>query len=132
MLAKQIGTSTAMVDQHYSKYSSLLNAMRYSGRSMRKNVQKARTARAQSVVDTAFAMLADGTLDEAGLLATLGVGKADYDATDDVRLNALSAKNAGLLSDAGLLKIMDGRTKPLRGIGALGLRCARPITQFIL
>ena len=25
-----------------------------------------------------------------------------------------------------------GRTKPLRGIGALGLPCAQPITQFIL
>jgi len=108
MLAKQIGTSTPMVDKHYSKYSSLLNAKLHSGRSMRKDVEKVPTGSAQRVVDDAFAMLADGTLDEAGLLATLGVGKADYAATDDVRLNALTAKNAGLLSNAGLLKIMDG------------------------
>lgn len=107
-LSRQLGNSTAMVDKHYSKYSPLLNAELHSGRSMRGENKKAATAGAQSVADTAFAMLAEGSIDEQTLLAALGVGRDGYKVAGDVALLALEAKRSEQISNETLMRILNG------------------------
>ncbi|KPN63025.1 Site-specific recombinase XerD [Aliiroseovarius crassostreae] len=107
-LSKQLGNSTAMIDKHYSKYSSILNADIHSGRHLRGKNNKTAMEGAQSVVDTAFAMLAAGQLDQQTLLATLGVEREGYVVTEELRLRALEAKRDDLICGETLLRIVGG------------------------
>ncbi len=104
-LSKQLGNSTAMLDKHYSKYSPLINAELHSGRGKRKGAQQASTAPA---VALAFEMLAEGTLSEGGLLASLGVGKSAYTATEEIAVMALQAKRNEQISEETLLRLLKG------------------------
>ncbi len=107
-LSKQMGNSTAMLDKHYSKYSPLLNAEMHSGRDMRKSPKKEVTTNGGGVVETAFKMLAAGKLDEAGLLAALGVERQNYVVTEEIAMKALAAKNDDLIEGVTLLRILNG------------------------
>lgn len=107
-LSKQMGNSTMMLDKHYSKYSPLLNAELHSGRRTTGKSKMTGTAGAQSVVETAFAMLAAGQLDEQALLAALGVGRNGYIVTEEVAMRALEAKRSEQLGSAALLRILNG------------------------
>ncbi|MEO1110048.1 MAG: tyrosine-type recombinase/integrase [Pseudomonadota bacterium] len=107
-LSKQMGNSTAMLDKHYSKYSPLLNAEMHSGRDMRKSQKKEAAANGRGVVDTAFNMLAAGKLDEAGLMAALGVERQNYVVTEEIAMKALAAKNDDLIEGDTLLRILNG------------------------
>jgi integrase len=104
-LSKQLGNSTAMLDKHYSKYSPLINAELHSGRRKHSGAQQAHTAPA---VALAFQMLAEGTLSEAALLASLGVGKDAYTVTEEIALQALQAKRTEQISEQTLLKLLNG------------------------
>jgi integrase len=104
-LSKQLGNSTAMLDKHYSKYSPLINAELHSGRRKHSGAQQAHTAPA---VALAFQMLAEGTLSEAALLASLGVGKDAYTVTEEIALQALQAKRNEQISEQTLLKLLNG------------------------
>jgi integrase len=97
-----------MVDKHYSKYSPLLNAEMHSARNIRNESKSTPKTGAQSVVDIAFAMLADAQLDENGLVAALGVGREGYVVTEETALKALSAKRDEQISNETLLKILNG------------------------
>ena len=107
-LSKQLGNSTAMIDKHYSKYSPLLNAELHSGRSMRTDKAKGAVAGAQSVVDAAFAMHADGLLEDEALLAALGVGRDGYVVTEEIAMKALDAKRAEKINASTLMLILNG------------------------
>ena len=107
-LSKQLGNSTAMIDRHYSKYSPLLNAELHSGRNMRADKAKGAVTGAQSVVDAAFAMHADGLLDDEALLAALGVGRDGYVVTEEIALKALDAKRAEKINTSTLMRILNG------------------------
>jgi integrase len=104
-LSKQLGNSTAMLDKHYSKYSPLINAELHSGRRKHSGAQQAHTA---PTVALAFQMLAEGTLSEAALLASLGVGRGDYTATEEIALLSLQAKRNEQISEQTLLRLLNG------------------------
>jgi integrase len=104
-LSKQLGNSTAMLDKHYSKYSPLINAELHSGRRKHSGAQQAHTAPA---VALAFQMLAEGTLSEDALLASLGVGRDAYTVTEEIALLALQAKRNEQISEQTLLRLLDG------------------------
>ena len=111
-LSKQLGNSTAMLDKHYSKYSPLINAELHSGRPKKRGEQQAEIASAQAhtapTVALAFQMLAEGTLSEDALLASVGVGKDGYTVTEEVAMLALQAKRNEQLSEATLLRLLNG------------------------
>ncbi len=107
-LSKQMGNSTAMLDKHYSKYSPLLNAELHSGRNMRAKVEKVADKAGESIAEVAFGMLRNGQLDEAGLLAAVGVGRDGYVVTEEVAIKALAAKRDELIDSATLLLILNG------------------------
>lgn len=107
-LSKQLGNSTAMIDKHYSKYSPLLNAELHSGRNMRADTAKGAVAGAQSVVDAAFAMHADGLLEDEALLAALGAGRDGYVVTEEIAMKALDAKRAEKINASTLMLILNG------------------------
>lgn len=107
-LSKQLGNSTAMIDKHYSKYSPMLNAEVHSGRDMKKTETKTKQANAGDVVGFAFDMLAAGKLDEAELLATLGIERKDYVLTDDIKMKALVARKDDLIGRKTLMQILNG------------------------
>lgn len=107
-LSKQLGNSTAMIDKHYSKYSPLLNAELHSGRNMRADKAKGAVAGAQSVVDAAFAMHADGLIEDEALLAALGVGRNGYVITETIAMKALDAKRADKIDASTLMRILNG------------------------
>ena len=52
-------------------------------------------------------MLAEGTLSEDALLASLGVGKDAYKVTEEIAMQALQAKRNQQISEASLLKILN-------------------------
>ena len=104
-LSKQLGNSTAMLDKHYSKYSPLINAELHSGRRKQSSAKQAHTA---STATLAFQMLAEGTLSEAALLASLGVGKGAYKVTEEIALLALQAKRNEQISEQTLLRLLNG------------------------
>jgi len=106
-LSKQMGNSTAMLDKHYSKYSALLNAEMHSGRNMRAAVEEVAKTVDVGLVDMAFGMLAAGKLDEAELLAAIGVGRTGYVVTEEIALKAVAAKADGLISSDTLLRILN-------------------------
>ena len=110
-LSKQLGNSTAMIDKHYSKYSPLLNAELHSGRNMRADKAKGAVAGAQSVVDAAFAMHADGLLEDDALLAALGVGRDGYVVTEEIAMKALDAKRAEKINASTLMLILNDGMK---------------------
>ena len=103
-LSRQLGNSTAMLDKHYSKYSPLINADLHSGRSKRKTAAKPKA----DTVGLAFEMLAAGKLNEAGVLAAVGVNRTGYVVTETIALLALQAKNDELISEATLLRLLNG------------------------
>ena len=107
-LSRQMGTGTGMIDKHYSKYSPLLNADKHSGRNMRKAVGEVAKTADVGLVDTAFGMLATGKLDDAGLLAVLGVERPNYVVTEAIAMKALAAKNDEQISSKTLLRILNG------------------------
>ena len=108
VLSKQVGTSTPMVDKHYSKYSPLINAEMHSGRQVHKKEPKAAMNAGQSVADVAFDMLAAGTIAEAELIAAIGVERDGYLETTEITMKALAAKDDGLISAETLLQILNG------------------------
>jgi integrase len=108
VLSKQVGTSTPIVDKHYSKYSPLINAEMHSGRLVHKKEPKAAKNAGQSVVDVAFRMLGAGTIAEAELIAAIGVERNGYVVTEEIGMKALAAKNDGLISAEMLLRILNG------------------------
>jgi len=103
-LAKHLGTSTAMIDKHYSKYSSQHNADVHSGRDMKKD--SVNTPIVNSVAARAFTMHATGQLNDAGLLAAVGTGRSGYKPDDETTLLALEAHGAGKLSQDMLLALL--------------------------
>lgn len=107
-LSKQMGNSTAMLDKHYSKYSALLNAEKHSGRDLRKAVEDVAKTADVGLADMAFELLAAGKLDEAELLAAIGVGRDGYLVTEDVAIKAVAAKGDGLIGSDTLLRILNG------------------------
>ena len=104
-LSKQLGNSTAMLDKHYSKYSPLINAELHSGRRKHSGAQQAHTA---PTVALAFQMLAEGTLSEDALLASLGVGKDAYTVTEEIAMQALQAKRNEQISEQTLIRLLNG------------------------
>jgi hypothetical protein len=92
-----------MLDKHYSKYSPLINAELHSGRRKHSGAQPAHTA---STAALAFQMLVEGTLTEAALLASLGVGTDTYTVTEEIAMLALQAKRTEKISEAALLKLL--------------------------
>lgn len=104
-LSKQLGNSTAMLDKHYSKYSPLINAELHSGRQKKGSLP---TANAAQTVNLAFQMLNEGTLSEDALLASLGAGKDGYTVTEEVALLALQAKRNEQISEATLMRLLNG------------------------
>jgi integrase len=107
-LGRQIGTSTEMIDKHYSKYSPLLNAEMHSGRNMRAAVKKVAKTKDVGLVEMAFGMLATGKLDETELLAAIGVGRDGYIVREEIALKAVAAKGDGLIGSETLLRILNG------------------------
>lgn len=107
-LSRQMGNSTAMLDKHYSKYSPLFNAEMHSGRDVRKKVEQVAAKEGESLADFAFGMLASGKLDEAELLAALGVERPNYVVTEDIAMKAVAAKGDGLIASETLLQILNG------------------------
>ena len=108
VLSKQMGNSTTMLDKHYSKYSPLLNAELHSGRQVHKNAKQAAHEEGQSIAELAFNMLAGGQLDEAGLIAAIGVGRDGYVVTEEIAMRALAAKRDDLIGNETLLKVLNG------------------------
>jgi hypothetical protein len=51
-------------------------------------------------------MLAEGTLTEAALLESLGVGTDTYTVTEEIAMLALQAKRTEKISEAALLKLL--------------------------
>ncbi len=107
-LSKQMGTGTTMIDKHYSKFSPILNAEMHSGRDMRKTVEKVAVKEGESLADVAFDMLAAGKLNEAELMAALGVERPNYVVTEDIAMKALAAKRDELISGDALLRVLNG------------------------
>jgi integrase len=108
VLSKQMGNSTAMIDRFYSKVSPLLNADIHSGRDMLKKSKAKPEAKQPSLADFAFDMLASGKLDDAELLAALGVNRDGYVVTEDIAMKALAAKQSELINGDTLLRILNG------------------------
>lgn len=104
-LSKQMGTSTAMLDRHYSKYSAVMNADVHSGRDMKK-VAAPTATKLDDTIKLAFELLASKQLDEDDLLAALGVANADYKATKEIKNAALNATKSRQLSRKALKKIL--------------------------
>jgi integrase len=107
-LSKQMGNSTAMLDKHYSKYSPIINAEMHNGRNVQAAVEPAAKTAKMGVVEVAFAMLAGGKLDEAQLLASIGVGRDGYVVTEDIAMKAMAAKGEDLITGDTLLRILNG------------------------
>ena len=53
-------------------------------------------------------MLAEGTLSETALLASLGVGKDTYTVTEEIAMQALQAKRNKQISEETLLRLLNG------------------------
>jgi integrase len=107
-LSKQMGNSTAMLDKHYSKYSPIINAEMHSGRNVQAAVEPVAKTAKMGLVEVAFAMLAGGKLDEAQLLASIGVGRDGYVVAEEIAMKAMAAKGEGLISGDTLLRILNG------------------------
>jgi len=86
-------------------YSPLINAELHSGRRKQSGAQQAHTTPA---VALAFQMLAEGTLSETALLASLGVGKDTYTVTEEIAMQALQAKRNKQISEETLLRLLNG------------------------
>ena len=61
-----------------------------------------------STAALAFQMLAEGTLSEDALLASLGVGKDAYTVTEEIAMQALQAKRNQQISEETLLRLLNG------------------------
>lgn len=109
-LSKQMGNSTAMIDKHYSKYSTLINAELHSGRNQKKQVTAVPLpeTKTHDSVTVAFDMVEKGELTEELLLAAIGVDRENYSPVDSINLRALMAKKAGVISEEALRRIMKG------------------------
>jgi len=108
VLSKQMGNSTTMLDKHYSKYSPLLNAELHSGRQVHRNAKRAASEEGQGIAELAFNMLVSGQLDEAGLVAAIGVGREGYVVTEEIAMKALAAKRDDLIGNETLLMVLNG------------------------
>ncbi|MEM6371901.1 MAG: hypothetical protein AAF727_03855 [Pseudomonadota bacterium] len=104
-LAKHLGTSTAMIDKHYSKFSSMLNAQVHSGRDMKRAAETV-VKDDTDFVEIAFRMRAEGQLDASGLLAALGATQPGYIPSADVRKLALVAKGQLHIDETTLMEIL--------------------------
>ena len=60
------------------------------------------------LVEVAFAMLAEGKLDAAELLASIGVGRDGYVVTEEIAMKAMAAKGEDLIRGDTLLRILNG------------------------
>jgi hypothetical protein len=107
-LSKQMGNSTAMLDKHYSKYSPIINAEMHSGRNVQAAVEPVAKTAETGLVEVAFAMLAEGKLDAAELLASIGVGRDGYVVTEEIAMKAMAAKGEDLIRGDTLLRILNG------------------------
>jgi integrase len=103
-----MGNSTAMLDKHYSKYSPIINAEMHSGRNVQAAVEPVAKTAETGLVEVAFAMLAEGKLDAAELLASIGVGRDGYVVTEEIAMKAMAAKGEDLIRGDTLLRILNG------------------------
>jgi hypothetical protein len=113
-LGKQVGTSTPMIDKFYSKVSPLANAYEHSGQAWLDSSRARKlTQQPPPTITTsktaAFAMLKEGKLTQAQLVAALGVKRVGYEPTEEIILQALAAKAADLIDDNTLMEILDGQ-----------------------
>lgn len=111
-LSRQMGSSTNMLDKHYSKASPLINADLHSGRSREKARRAAETPNAplESSTEAAFTMIADGKLTEDNLLLVIGVGHSGYKPTEEIKLLTLKALAENKISEAAMIKLLSAGT----------------------
>ncbi|WP_298559380.1 site-specific integrase [uncultured Aliiroseovarius sp.] len=113
VLSRQLGNSTTVVDQFYSKLSPRMNAPLHSGRDRQKLKEKAQknagpVSGGNAVAEKAFEMLSAGQLREGALLAAVSVGQTAYQPNEQVTMLALEAFETKKLSEDGLLKLLNG------------------------
>lgn len=68
----------------------------------------AHQAPALSAAAKAFDLFDAGKLSESALLIALGVSRAEYDPSEELRLRALTAFEAERLSEDGLTRVLGG------------------------
>jgi integrase len=132
-LSRQMGNSTGVLDRFYSKLSPFMNPGLHSGRDLRNEqleLQKtiavpelaqptasvpmealetprtAQQAPALSAAAKAFDLFDAGKLSESALLIALGVARAGYDPSEELRLRALTAFESERLSEDALVKVL--------------------------
>mgnify|MGYP000284792883 FL=1 len=122
-----MGNSTGVLDRFYSKLSPFMNPGLHSGRDLRneqlelKNtvavtepVQRSaaqvetQEAPALSSAVKAFDLFDAGKLSENALLIALGMSRAGYDLSEELRLRALTAFEKERLSEKGLTRLLGG------------------------
>ena len=134
VLSRQMGNSTGVLDRFYSKLSPFMNPGLHSGRDLRNEQLERRNTVAQqeqelspaepnpvaaepsktdqapalSAAVKAFDLFDAGKLGESALLIALGVSRAGYDPSEDLRLRALTAFEAKRLSEDGLTRVLGG------------------------
>jgi len=135
VLSWQMGNSTGVLDRFYSKLSPFMNPGLHSGRDLREEKLELKKTVAVSeppqptasmpleVQDTfntsqkapallaatkAFDLFDAGKLSESALLIALGVSRAGYDPSEELRLRALTAFEAERLSEDGLTRVLGG------------------------
>jgi hypothetical protein len=128
-----MGNSTGVLDRFYSKLSPFMNPGLHSGRDLRNEqleLQKtiavpelaqptasvpmealetprtAQQAPALSAAAKAFDLFDAGKLSESALLIALGVARAGYDPSEELRLRALTAFESERLSEDALVKVL--------------------------
>ncbi len=135
VLSRQMGNSTGVLDRFYSKLSPFMNPGLHSGRDLRNEqlelkktvaanetvhtpssppveaqdtLNTAQQAPALSAAAKAFDLFEAGKLSEGALLIALGVSRAGYNPSEDLRLRALTAFEAERLSEDGLTRVLGG------------------------
>ena len=130
-----MGNSTGVLDRFYSKLSPFMNPGLHSGRDLhneklelKKTVVVSKTeqpassepletletpstaqqAPALSAAAKAFDLFDAGKLSESALLVALGVARAGYDPSEELRLRALTAFEEERLSEEGLTRLLGG------------------------
>jgi len=135
VLSWQMGNSTGVLDRFYSKLSPFMNPGLHSGRDLREEklelkkkvavseppqaaasmplelqdtFNTSQKAPALLAATKAFDLFDAGKLSESALLIALGVSRAGYDPSEELRLRALTAFEAERLSEDGLTRVLGG------------------------
>ena len=107
ILSRQLGNSTLVIDNHYSKITSEMHAYFHSGRDMIKTPDANPKIDTSDLYGIVFEALAAGTLDEATLLVVVGAGNDDYAVTDEIKIKAMTAKRDDLISQDTLMRLLN-------------------------